>query len=68
MPVTITLIVEFELFGFYLRQLSSSSNITSLLGNINWTQIQQYMTKEAEFLSQTNRSESKKNRKQGEGR
>ena len=53
---------------FYFRQLSSSANITSLLGNINWTQIQQYMTKEAEFLSQTNRSESKKNRKQGEGR
>ena len=53
---------------FYFRQLSSSANITSLLGNINWTQIQQYMTKEAEFLSQTNRSESKKNRKKGEGR
>ena len=53
---------------FYFRQLSSSANITSLLGNINWTQIQQYMTKEAEFLSQTNRSESKKNRKQGWGR
>ena len=35
--------------------LLSSANISSLLGHINWTQIQQYMTKEAEFLSQTNR-------------
>ena len=34
----------------------------------SWTQIQQYMTKDAEFISRTNRSESKKNRKQGEGR